>query len=127
MTEPAFLLDSNICIYVLADAQCRAARRLGTCEPGSVVTSAIVYAEVLRGIDNHGAAAIDQYNRFFRLIPVVPFDQPAAYAYRSLPFRRGKFDRLIAGHALSLGLTLVTNNVEDFADIPDLRIENWTL
>ena len=127
MTEAAFLLDSNICIYVLADAQCRAARRLGACEPGSVVTSAIVYAEVLRGIVDHGAAAIDQYNRFFRRIPVVPFDQSAAYVYHSIPFKRGKFDRLIAGHALSLGLTLVTNNTEDFADVPGLRIENWTL
>jgi tRNA(fMet)-specific endonuclease VapC len=43
-----------------------------------------------------------------------------------LPFRRASYDRLIAAHALSLDLTLITNNEGDFADVPGLRVENWT-
>ncbi len=47
-------------------------------------------------------------------------------SYASIPFKRSRFDRLIAAQALSLGLTLVTNNERDFADVPDLKVENWT-
>lgn len=66
-----------------------------------------------------------------RLIPVQSFDRSAAEAYgriaRIAGFRRASFDRLIGAHALSLGLTLITANERDFADIPGLKVENWTL
>ena len=61
----------------------------------------------------------------FERVPVLPFDRMAAARYAGIPFRRGRFDRLIAAHALSLGARLVTNNPADFSDIPDLRMENW--
>jgi tRNA(fMet)-specific endonuclease VapC len=124
VVEPAFLLDSNICIYVLRDADSAAAIKLGKCAPGSVVTSSIVYAELLRGAprDLDSRAGIDA---LFTLVPVLPFDDGAARAYRDIPFKRGTFDRLIAAHALSLGLTLVTGNVRDYSDVSALRIENW--
>jgi tRNA(fMet)-specific endonuclease VapC len=126
VTEPAFLLDSNICIYVLADAEGAPARRLGECEPGSVVTSAIAYAEVMRGRVLDDPEAGRGAEALFQVVPVLPFDRAAALHYRTIPFRRGTFDCLIAAHALALGLTLVTNNERDYDDVPDLRIENWT-
>ncbi|MFZ1368469.1 MAG: VapC toxin family PIN domain ribonuclease, partial [Sphingorhabdus sp.] len=43
------------------------------------------------------------------------------------PFKRGNFDRLIAAHALSLGLTIISQNTRDFADVPGLKVENWTV
>ena len=46
---------------------------------------------------------------------------------RQLPFKRGSYDRLIAAHALSLGLTVVTGNTKHFADVPGLKVENWTV
>ena len=49
-----------------------------------------------------------------------------ARRFQDVPFRRGKLDRFIAAHALATGLTIVTNNEADFADIPGLQIENWT-
>ena len=125
--EARYLLDSNICIYVLRDAAGTAARRLASCEPGSAVASAITYAEIMRGLEHHGAEAIAAFDRFFERVPILPFDQRAASAYATIPFRRGRFDRLIGGHALATGLTLVTNNDGDFADIPGRTIENWTL
>jgi tRNA(fMet)-specific endonuclease VapC len=64
---------------------------------------------------------------FIEEVPVLDFDYKAALAYASLPFRRASYDRLIAAHALSHGLTVVTDNVAHFADIPGLRVENWTL
>ena len=120
MAEPAFLLDSNICIYVLGDAASPAAERLGACAPGSVVTSAIVYAEILRGAPK----GVD-FEAFFKVVPILPFDADAARVYAEIPFRRGTFDRLIGAHALSRDLVVVTNNVRDYSDIPGLRIENW--
>ena len=125
MTEPQFLLDTNVCIYVLADAESPPARRLADCEPGSAVVSAISYAEVMMGLSRVGAEAMGQARAFFELIPIVPFDAKAALAYSTLPFRRGSYDRLIGAHALALGLVLVTSNRRDFDDLPDLPIEDW--
>ncbi|MEP9357274.1 type II toxin-antitoxin system VapC family toxin [Sphingomonas sp. KR3-1] len=127
MTEPAFLLDANICIYVLADSQGAASRAVQTQNEGTVVTSSIVFGEVMRGIPPEETEAIRQAMAFFELVTPLPFDRVAAERYARLPFRRASFDPLIAAHALALGLTLVTNNERDFADIPGLRIENWTL
>jgi tRNA(fMet)-specific endonuclease VapC len=126
VTEPRFLLDSNICIYVLRDAGSLPALRVQECAAGEVVTSAIVYAEVMRGIDTNDQHASNVVQRLFRLVEVRPFDQAAADAYARIPFRRGHFDRLIAAHALALDATIVTANEADFADIPGLKVENWT-
>ena len=80
---------------------------------------------MLRGVARGSRAEQAKVRRFFELVPVIPFEASAANAYATLPFRRGSYDRLIAAHALSLGLTLVTNNERDFTDLPDLKVENW--
>nr|WP_221239258.1 type II toxin-antitoxin system VapC family toxin [Sphingomonas xinjiangensis] len=118
------MLDSNILIYVLKSAFPNLRRRIEAADVGMVATSSIAYAEVMLGAQASGAA--EQAERVFQVVSVLPFDQVAARAYAGLPFRRGRFDRLIAAHALSLGLTLVTNNDGDFAAVPGLKIENWT-
>ena len=126
MTEPRFLLDSNICIYILADLLGPAAQHLAEQVDGSTVTSAIVFAEVERGLVGAEPEAREAADALFASVPPLPFDGKAGLAYAMLPFRRARFDRLIAAHALALGLTLVTNNETDFADIPGLKVENWT-
>lgn len=128
MTKPAFLLDSNICIYILSDAESLPAQRVQQQEPGSVVISAIVAAEIFCGAPFGQAEAdvLASTQAFLDAIPVMPFDAEAAARFRDVPFRRGRFDRLIAAHALALDLTLVTNNEADFADMTGLRVENWT-
>lgn len=65
--------------------------------------------------------------RFRAAVPILPFDAAAASCYQRVPFHGGEFDRLIAAHALAPGLTPVTNDEADFADIPGLKVENWTL
>lgn len=120
------MLDSNVLIYVLDDAAGPARRALEQRTLGEVVTSAIVYAEVKRGLVARSDVERKAAERLFGIIEPLPFDRAAARRYVALPFRRGSFDRLIAAHALALNLTLITNNERDFADIPDLRVENWT-
>ena len=90
-----------------------------------LATSAITYAEVMVGISDKRKLPFT--TALFDSAPVLPFDEAAAAVYATLPFRRGSYDRLIAAHALSLNLTLVTNNERDFADVPGLRVENWML
>lgn len=126
MTKLRYLLDTNICIYILADFTCAAAQRLAQQDVGSVGVSAIVYAELERGLVEATSEIREAADALYEAAPLVDFDRDAALAYAQIPFKRGRFDRLIAAHALSLNLTLVTNNEADFADIPGLRCENWT-
>jgi tRNA(fMet)-specific endonuclease VapC len=87
----------------------------------------ISYAEVIRGIPSPDEVKRRATAKLFGLVPPLAFDRAAADIYAGLPFKRASYDRLIAAHALALGLTLVTANVKDFADIRGLKIENWTL
>lgn len=125
MADPLFLLDSNICIYLLQGSVARLNARVRAQARGSLAVSAISYAEVRLGI--HAPDAERALQAFLRDVMLLPFVGAAAEVYARLPFRRARLDRLIAAQALAAGLTLITNNERDFADIPDLRIENWTL
>lgn len=127
MADPAFLLDSNICIYVLEGLSEPARRRIESRSPGEIVTSAVAYAEVMRGLNPADRGAVEKAERLFGVVEVLPFDRHAAEAYIAIPFKRTSYDRLIAAHALSLGLVFVTNNERHFAAIPGLKVENWTL
>jgi tRNA(fMet)-specific endonuclease VapC len=126
VTEPRFLLDTNICIYLAEGLSEPLLNRVEQCPVGELATSAISFAEFTRGVDWSQPHAEDSIARLFQAITIVSFDRAAAIAYAALPFVRHRFDRLIAAHALSLGVTLVTANERDFRDIPDLRVEDWT-
>lgn len=120
-----YLLDTNICIYLLRNSG-PAAARLREAGPEAVAVSAVTAAELLA--PRRAVAPADRAleAEFLGLFPVLPFDRPAAEAYARLPFRRGRYDQLIAAHALSLGFILVTNNEADFSGVDGLQLENWT-
>jgi len=121
-----YLLDSNTIIALVMNADESLVRRAAECSEGDMVTSAVAYAEVAYGSLRNRPPAFEQLRAFVEEVPVLDFDYKAALAYASLPFRRASYDRLIAAHALSQGLTVVTDNTAHFADIPGLRVENWT-
>ena len=127
MADPRVLLDSNICIYLLEGLSQAARERAESFEPGQLVTSSIAYAEVIRGLDPKDEDARNRTEALFRVVIVLPFDMAAANAYAQVPFKRGRFDRLIAAHALSLGIPVATNDGSGFADVPGLIVQNWTL
>ncbi len=124
-SELRYLLDTNICIYILDAARPSLRVKLEQQPLGSLVTSTIVLAEILRGTDLTVRNALSRLDALLRIVPALPFDARAAEAYARLPFRQGRFDRLIAAHALSLGLTVITANLADFADVPGLVAEDW--
>ena len=123
MTErPVYLLDSNICIYWLGGVSSICERVMARAD--EIAVSSISYGEVNMGLIP-GSEPWKAGQRFFQLVPVLPFDRAAADAYARLPFRRARFDRLIAAHALALGARLVTNDRRGFADVPNLNVEEW--
>lgn len=122
-----YLLDSNIIVYLTMNSNERVVRRAADCDEGDLVTSAVAYAEVAYGSLNEQPPAVEQLQAFVQEVPVLDFDYKAALAYATLPFKRSSFDRLIAAHALSHDLTVVTHNVKHFADVPGLKVENWTV
>ncbi|MGK2908958.1 MAG: type II toxin-antitoxin system VapC family toxin [Sphingobium sp.] len=128
-----YLLDTNICIYFTRGRSERLRARMREMLPVGLAMSAITYGELSVGSRHSADPAGDTklLNALVQVVPVKPFDRAAADAYgmlaRSVGVQRKSFDRLIAAHALALGDILVTNNEADFADIPGLKVENWTI
>ena len=124
---PRYMLDANICIRMMRNADCRVALRVRRQPAGTVAVSAIVCAEIARGAARQGSEALASLGALLESLPVMPFDLSAAHAFPAAAKARGGFDRLIAAHALALDATLITCNTRDFRDVPGLHIEDWTL
>lgn len=120
-----YLLDSNIIIALVMNTHPGVVARAARCDEDEIVTSAVAIAEVAYGSAREKPPAMEQLASFLEEVPVLAFDYKAALAYTTLPFRHASYDRLIAAHALSHDLVVVTDNSRHFADIPDLRVENW--
>ena len=122
-----YLIDSDLAIYSMGgEPDSILNQRLASCYPGDVAISAVSFAEVALGTWMGKPPRQEILDAFVRVIPIINFDEVAARAYAKLPFNRARFDRLLAAHALSLGAIIVTNNEVDFADVPGLKVENWT-
>jgi len=127
-----FMLDTNMCIYLMKNQPEQVARRFAKCYVGDVVMSAITYAELEYGVtvSEHRQREHQNLIALAEDIPVAPFDAAAAAAYGPIreatrERKKDQLDKLIAAHAVALDVTLVTNNVRDFTAYPGLRIENW--
>jgi len=129
---PRYMLDTNMCIYLMKHQPVEVARRFAECYIGDVVMSAITFAELEFGVSVCRDPKRERQNldALIELIEVKPFDIAAARSYglvRSATRERKSdhLDKLIAAHAIALGVTLVTNNERDFAAYPTLVVENW--
>ena len=128
-----YLLDTNICIYLMKEASPSVARRFAALRVGDVGMSAITLAELRYGVEAdavHRKRNEKALDALLEEIPAVPFDASAAASYGVIRAavrdrKRDALDRLIAAHAISADLILVTNNTSDFEGYPDLRVENW--
>jgi len=127
-----FMLDTNICIYLMKKQPPAVARRFDACYVGDVVISAITFAELEYGALISANPLMQRRNlaSMIQSIPVASFDAGAAIAYGAIrqatrERKRDQLDKLIAAHAVALGVTLVTNNVKDFSAYPGVQIENW--
>lgn len=129
---PRYMLDTNMCIYLMKNQPEPVGKRFAACQVGDVVISAITHAELEYGVAVAADSAREAGNleALIEMIPVMPFDAAAGRAYGPVrkatrERRSDHLDKLIAAHAVSLDTVLVTNNERDFAAYPGLKIENW--
>jgi len=129
-----YMLDTNICIYVLQERSKRLRNKFKAKK--DLCISSVTYAELCFGIENSAPSLRserwEQLNLFTRLLRIEALDWNAGRHYgvlRAWLKEQGKpignNDLFIASHALSMGAVLVTNNVCEFARVPDLVVENW--
>jgi len=127
------LLDTNICIYIINAKPAAVLQRFKQYRMGDIGLCSVVAAELAFGVAKSGSARNRQaLEMFLAPLAILPFDEPAFWAYGDLRAdleRRGTpiglLDTMIAAHALSHLATLITNNTRDFALVPSLRVENW--
>lgn len=127
-----YMLDTNICIYLMKHQPTSVANRLARQRVGDVIISAITFAELQFGVlaSKDPAGHRTHLTDLVESIPVMPFDADSATAYGPIRYatrerKRDQLDKLIAAHARALNAILVTNNVRDFSVYPTLQIENW--
>ena len=127
-----YLLDTDICIFGLRDHP-NVMSRLSSMSSYDWGISSLSAFEILRGASSLGNARTKEESQdFVSFAQVFPFQ--AAEAKRAAQVERelarlgkpaGQIDTMIAGHALSLGFTLVTNNQKHFNSVPGLMLDNW--
>lgn len=131
---PRYMLDTNMCIYLMKHQPREVAERFAQCYVGDVVMSAITYAELEYGVAGCANPQPERENlaELIKYIPVAPFNASAGIAYGPIRMatrdsKKDHLDKLIAAHAASLNAIVITNNVKDFTRYPGVTVENWLL
>lgn len=128
------LLDTNICVYLIKEKPPQVLRKFDDYSVGEIGVSSITVAELHYGVrkSQQREQNLRALVQFLTPLVFADFDERAASTYgdvraaleaRGTPI--GALDTLIAAHALSLGVTLVTNNTREFSRVPDLNLADW--
>ena len=129
-----YLLDTNICIYIIKKKPLQVIDRLRSLALEDVAISSVTLAELEYGIQKSSRPEQNQeaLNEFLSPLEILSFDDRAACHYgeiRAYLERSGQpigaMDLMIAAHARSLSYLLVTNNEKEFVRVPELNVENW--
>jgi len=126
-----YMLDTDISIYTMRRKPL-AVKRMFNVHSGAICISAVTLGELVYGAENSKSprANLDSLEGFAGRLDVVDYGDVAAYQFGQLRKELkgneiGPYDLMIAAHARSLGLTLVTNNTKEFNRVDGLRVENW--
>ena len=129
-----FLLDTNICIYIIKKKPIEVLQKFREYPVGEIGISSITLAELKYGVQKSKQSTQNERALEKFLIPLVikEFDNKAANAYGKIRTELesqgkpiGPLDNLIAAHALSLNVTLITNNMKEFSRVSGLKVGNW--
>ena len=130
------LLDTNICIYIIKQKPATVLKRFLEYQIGDIGISSITLSELRYGVAKsaHREKNAKALNEFIIPLEVVSYDEAAAHVYGDIRASLekagtpiGSMDMLIAAHAVSLGIPLVTNNTREFLRIPSLNLIDWTV
>jgi tRNA(fMet)-specific endonuclease VapC len=129
-----FMLDTNICIYIIKKNPPQAAERVRALSPFEIGISSVALAELEYGV---AKSSTPERNKealasFLAPLEIAPFDDFAAIHYGEIRAHLekgglsiGAMDLMIASHARSLDVILVSNNLKEFQRVPGLKVENW--
>ena len=129
-----YMLDTNICIFAIKKRPEIVLAHLQAHRPAEICISSITYAELCHGVAKSQAKGRNRLalTLFLSSISILPFDGAAALEYGNIRAALeqhgtpiGPLDTLIAAHAKSLNMTLVTNNTREFQRVKGLIIEDW--
>jgi tRNA(fMet)-specific endonuclease VapC len=132
---PRFMLDTDICSYVIRGTSVELDQRLREQEPGALCMSVVTRAELLYGVRRKpGSARLERLvSAFLERVASLPWDDECAVHYAEIRAgleKRGQLignlDLMIAAHARAVGLVLVSNNERHFGHVPRLTLQNWT-
>ena len=131
-----YMLDTNICIYLIKQKPEKVLRHFKNHSIGDIGISSITLAELRFGVEKsqqiqNNRQALEE---FILPLEIADFDEKAAVMYGAVRAALekagtpvGSMDMLIGAHALSLDLTLVTNNVREFKQIKNLKVVDWSV
>lgn len=128
------MLDTNICIAIIKQQRADVLEKLNAYQIGDICISSVTLAELRYGVAKSLFKAKNQsaLDEFILPLEVADFNEAASAVYGTLradleakgtPI--GALDTMIGAHALSLGVTLVTNNTKEFNRIVGLKIVDW--
>lgn len=129
-----YMLDTNICIYIIKQKPKQVIEKLKKLHNANLCISSITYSELLYGVENslNVPKNLLALTMFLSNVEILPYDENASIDYgliRAELEKKGEpiglLDMLIAAHAKSLRITLVTNNEREFRRVKGLNIENW--
>ena len=130
------MLDTNACIYIIKQKPPKVLKHFKAYSVGEIGISSITLAELMFGVrkSQHIQKNQEALDAFILPLEIADFDEKAAKDYGEIraALERaensiGSMDMLIGAHALSLGLTLVTNNTKEFRKIKHLKVTDWTI
>jgi len=128
------MLDTNICIYIIKQKPAPVLKRFLEYQLGDIGISAITLSELRFGVSKslHREKNAEALGEFIIPLEIVAFEEEAAVAYGDIRAALekagtpiGAMDMLIAAHAISRGVSLVTNNTREFSRISGLTLADW--
>jgi len=130
------MLDTNICIYLIKNRPIELKKKFDEYEVGEICISSIVVSELYFGVEK--SQMVEKNRRalalFLASLNIVNYDEKCSIEYgkiRAELERKGQvigsLDMLIAAHAKSMGVTLVTNNTKEFDRVSGLVVVNWVV
>lgn len=130
-----YILDTNICIYIINKKPAKVLRKFERYPVYEFGISSITHAELQYGVEksenkNTNQAALDEFLLPLTILPFQGKRLVSRYgeirtALESKGQTIGPLDMLIAAHAMSLDLTIISNNIKEFSRVPNLKCENW--
>ncbi len=128
------MLDTNICIYIIKQKPKAALEKFKKMKNTDICISSITYSELIYGAEKSSNVAKNMValTMFLANIEILPYDENASVTYGLIRAKLekkgnliGPLDMLIAAHAKSLNMTLVSNNLKEFKRVDGLKLDNW--